>query len=236
MSKRLRHFRPAIAMVELIFAIVIMGIVLSAAPSLIATAVSSTSVALQQEGINEASARVTLILTYAWDKNDTNDSCTPPILHVTDGDDQLEKNTTTGRRNGVPKESNSHSFSCNGEEFDASTILNDPDEDGNQDDIDDFVGITSLVIDNAGDGGKDYLEQDTVEVNTTVFYIADEANYDQQSFAYTPSALGSTGTSNIKEIQVILTSSSDADELQKEITLHAFSCNVGGFSYEHRSF
>ena len=91
----IQHMRTAIAMIELIFAIVIMGIVLMSAPMLISTASSTTTVALQQEGINEASSRISMILTYPWDQNDINDSCISPVLHVSSGDSELAEDNTT---------------------------------------------------------------------------------------------------------------------------------------------
>ncbi len=44
--------RPAIAMIELIFAIVIIGIVLMSVPQLISTAAKSGYVTIQQEAIS----------------------------------------------------------------------------------------------------------------------------------------------------------------------------------------
>ena len=41
-------------------------------------------------------------------------------------------------------------------------------------------------------------------------------------------------TSNIKHIQVTLTSTSNVDELNKSIVLHAFSCNIGSYTLEER--
>ncbi len=223
--------RPAIAMIELIFAIVIMGIVMSSAPMLISTATSTTSVALQQEGINEASSRINMILTYAWDQNDTNDSCIPPVLHVNSGDSELDEVGTTARRVGVPSETNSHTFMCGTNELNSSGISID-----GLDDIDDFSGTSSLALDASGSGGKDYIEQTTVNMVTTVSYLNDGATYGSTSFAYAPSAAAAGDISNIKNIQVVLTSTSSASELSKTITLNAFSCNIGGYAYESRSF
>jgi len=227
MSKR---FRPAVAMVELIFAIVVMGIALMSAPMLISTAASTTSVALQQEGINEAASRINMILTYAWDQNDVNDSCVPPLLHVNSGDDELNMASGSVRRAGVPLETNSHTFKCGAAEFNASNLVVD-----GSDDIDDFEGNSSLIVDSSGSGGKDYIEQTTISMATTVSYINDNASYNSQTLTYVPgAALTGTNTSNIKQIQVTLTSSSSASELSKTIVLKAFSCNIGGFEYESR--
>jgi len=228
--------RPAIAMLELIFALVVMGIALMSAPMLISVATQSTTVALQQEGLNEASSRVGMILTYPWDENDINESCIPPVLTVTNGDSELDMNVTTARRVGVPLMTNSRTFKC-GNNILAATLAKD-----GKDDIDDFNDGTdgpislTLVSDSSGSAsdGVDYIEQDTVTISTTITYGTDSANYNSNSISFTtgPAAAAST---NIKTITVVLTSTNSADELKdKQITFNAFSCNIGGIEYVSR--
>lgn len=226
----LQHKRPAIAMIELIFAIVIMGIVLGSAPMLISTASSTTSVALQQEGINEAASRINMILTYPWDENNTGDLCTPPVLRVTAGDSELDIDSSTSRRVGVPLLSNSRSFICGADNNFPASIATD-----GSNDIDDFTAATSLTDIASGSGGEDYIEQSTVNIATAISFIADSASYASETVTYAPGTAAG-GSSNIKYIQVTLTSSSDVDELDKTISLNAFACNVGGFTYESKEF
>jgi hypothetical protein len=225
--------RPAIAMIELIFAIVIMGIVMMGAPMLVSTASKSVTVALQQEGINEASSRVSMLLTYDWDEQDTNESCTPPVL-ITGGDSELNV-TTNYRRVGVPITNNgSRTFKCGSiSEINASPIGSDA-GDTVKDDLDDFTD-TTLVVDASGTGGKDYIEKTTVSIATAVNYISDAANYSNTSISYVPGGILTTGTSNIKDITVTVTSTG-ATELTKTIILRAFSCNIGGYKFERRQF
>jgi len=221
----LKYKRPAIAMMELIFAIVIMGIVLMSAPMLISTATQSTSVALQQEGINEAVSRVSEILTYEWDQNDINDSCIPPTLHTSSGDDEL-KESNDSRRTGVPQESDFRTFKCGSTELNASTLGL---EGSTKDDIDDFTNSTQVVEVATGSGGVDYIEQNTVNISTSIYYASDTADYNSKTVTYNFSPTSVSGTTNIKGITVTLTSSSSAQELnEKVIILHAFSCNIGG--------
>ena len=66
--------RKAIAMIELIFAIVIMGIILMSAPMLISNASQSGYVAMQQEGINEAATQVNMIMGHYWDENNVDET------------------------------------------------------------------------------------------------------------------------------------------------------------------
>ncbi|MBT8448052.1 MAG: type II secretion system protein, partial [Gammaproteobacteria bacterium] len=221
--------RPAIAMIELIFALVIMGIVLLSAPQLISTATKSGYVAIQQEGINEAASQVNMAMGYHWDESTANESFLDPIVQVTVGDADLDESNTsgvfTGHRLGTPQESYRSFIRSDGNRVSASSIGTlDAGETGNhdEDDIDDFNGNTSLVeIEDAG--LVDYVEKDvTININTAVRYISDTANYNTATLAFSPDLNTSSGTTtaasatNIKRITATLTSSGPV-ELEKTI-------------------
>ncbi len=226
--------RPAIAMIELIFAIVVMGIVMMSAPMLISTAQKTTTVALQQEGINEAVSRVSMILTHEWDDNTTSDSCRPPVLHVSSSGDSELNMASNARRIGVPTNSDARTFKCGTDEFNASVSLGM--EGTDKDDIDDFTN-TSIFEELSGTGGVNYIEQDTVSISTSVYYSSDTANYNSTSINYNFNPASAPGSStNIKTISVTLTSTSTASELNKTIVLNAFSCNTGGYKFDYRVF
>ena len=225
--------RPAIAMLELIFAIVIMGIVMMSAPMLISTATKSSYVAIQQEGVNEAASRVNMIMGHSWDENDTNSSYIPPILHTaSDLASGLGKFGTTGRRIGIPLQSQRTYFvsDSNSTELNASALGVD-----GADDIDDFTGTINLTTVDAAT--IDYVEKITININTAVAYTTDNVigGYSQSTITYVPFTPSATST-NIKSITVTLTSTSVADELKKTIVLRAFSCNIGGYEFEERVF
>lgn len=237
--------RPAIAMIELIFALVIMGIVMMSAPMLISTATSSTYVALQQEGINEAASRVNMIMGYAWDENDTNASYIPPILTVTAGHLDLLEFGTTARRVGTPLASKRTFIMNDANETDNNATLPltlglDPDDlGGTQDDIDDFIGNTALTLIGAA-ATVDYVETATINIRTAVAYNRDAPAVGGYSTGTTITYVPFTGmpvgtTSNIKAITVTLTSNNaDLVALGKNIVLQAFSCNIGGYDLKTR--
>ena len=236
MKVHLTTLRPAVAMIELIFALVVMGIALMSAPMLISVAKKTSTVALQQEGINEAVSRASMIMTYPWDQNDTNDSCVPPILHVVSVNSELEEVPTTARRVGVDINSyKSHTFLCGTrDDYNATAAGSLGPEGAVKDDIDDFIGTQGLVAPGGGAGGIDYIETGTVSITTGVQYISDSASYNSAIVAFTPSTANLGSSSNIKAITITLTSTSGADELKnKSITLRAFSCNIGGYEYYH---
>ena len=244
-----KAFRPAIAMIELIFAIVIIGIILMTAPMLISTAAKSGYVAIQQEAINEAASQVNMVMGYHWDENNTDESFLDPIVQVSSaGDIELkEANVSgflTGHRLGTPRESKRGFIRSDSNRTSASTIGIDTGESGNydEDDIDDFDGDTSLKeIDPAG--LVDYVEDNTtIRINTKVRYITHSVNYNSGTISFSPDFDPTNGTTssasstNIKRITVTLTNVGAPAELNKNIILHAFSCNIGGYKLEEKSF
>ncbi len=97
MMQHIQIKRPAIAMIELIFAIVIMGIVLMSAPMLISVATKSGYVAILQEAIHEASSQVNMIAGYHWDENDADELFLDPILGVSAGSSDLDADVNSSR-------------------------------------------------------------------------------------------------------------------------------------------
>lgn len=233
--------RPAIAMIELIFAIVIMGIVMMSAPMLISTASKSGYVAIQQEAINEAATKVNMIMGYHWDENTTDEMFLDPILGVTAGSSDLDADVNSSRRKGTPRKSYRSFVRSDGkDDLNASistSFGNTADGDTEEDDIDDFDGDSTLV--SIEYSASDYVENNTtININTVISYSTDtpnEGDYNHPSIKYIPFT-ASDGTTNIKSITATLTSSSSLDELNKTIVLRAFSCNIGGYKLEEKDF
>jgi len=238
--------RAAIAMIELIFAIVVMGIVLMSAPMLISTATKSGYVALQQESIAAASSEIGLILTHHWDEGNTDLNETAPILGAL-GNSDLNENGNTGRRAGTPESSKRSFFTSLGGEVNATASASLGNDAGDSDDLDDFAGTTTTLqqymAENTTTAVGDYIDQD-IRIQTTVSYINDVP--DLGSYAGSASTLtlddpfnrgaGTGDTSNIKLITVTLTTDNNSSELNKTIVLQAFSCNIGTFELNKRSF
>jgi len=236
-------WRPAIAMIELIFAIVIIAIVLLSAPQLVSTSTKSGYVAIQQEAINEAATRLNLILGFSWDENNTNETYLPPVLGVSStGDSSLNEVGSTGKRAGTPTQSYRSFFRSDGAEFNASAIASDG---GDLDDMDDFNNVTGLIsIENSD---SDYIETNTVRITTNVSYGSDTLTGGvgdtytdpggDKEIVYSPDFSSAvTPTTNIKFISVRLESNGTSSEMDKNITLHAFSANIGAYDLEERVY
>jgi len=235
--------RRAIAMIELIFAIVVIGITLLSAPLLLTQASNSGYVAIQQEGINEATTRVNMILGWYWDEAIASAVVSNNInipIAVTSGSASLNAiSPTLPRRLGTPQESY-RSFNTPSGTISTTTAANfglDSVEtaQGGEDDVDDFNGTSSLTsIESAT---SDYIEGSSIVITTLIEYGDDSTtgDYNQSTITYTPFVSAST-TTNIKNITVTLQSNSSVAELNKTITLRAFSCNIGAPVLEKRSF
>ena len=222
--------RPAIAMIELIFALVIMGITLMSAPMLISQATKSSFVAFQQESIAVTASHTNALLTYAWDEQNTQAIANRnAILTVSvNAEDLLDPGVRAvpGRRGFNVADPNATASTTLG--ADVST----PNE--NDDDVDDFIDVNqTLTLATLAPGAVDtgdYIDQN-VSLQTSVNYMNDSANYDSPTgdVVFDTPAAFVTFTSNIKYISVTLTSTSASSELNdKQITFNAFMCNIGG--------
>jgi len=210
-------------MIELIFALVIMGITMLSAPLLISQATNSSFTAFQQESVAMLASHTNAMLTYAWDEQNTESQVnfTLNILTVTDGNPALDgaSRVNPGSRQDTLRA--------------ATTLMG---LDGNfttpdtVDDVDDFSGLDqnlSATIDAIISDGE-YIDQD-INITTQVNYIVEKnVDYTNTSIVYDLPKPTSVASTNIKHITTTLTSISTSNELNsKNIVLRAFMCNIG---------
>lgn len=231
--------RNGIAMIELIFAIVVMGIVMLSAPMLISTSVQGGLVAVQQEAIAATSSEMGMILTRDWDEAGTDETTENPILIVTNGDAELDMilgpdGNSSGRRAGTPETSSRKSFSSVNNVERAATLPGAFETEADSDDIDDFDTDTISLTGTRYAFGD--LADVSININTTVSYISDTpsaGDYNAQTLTLNnPFDNNVTGTSNIKSLTALTTSTN----LDTSIRLQAFSCNIGTYIIKTRSF
>ena len=232
-----RELRPAIAMIELIFAIVVIGITLLSAPLLVSQATSSSMTSFQQESVAMAASHTSAVMTYEWDEENTGIHA-GKILNVTSGDADLDQSTGTLARGATARFPNARrrQFDNIATPLFATAHLG-IDTNDSVDDIDDFIvkplhlTIYSTAINNTDRG--DYIDKN-ITLNTFVLYGNDAATYNSGTgiFAFSQpfrhAAIPNGSTTNIKLITVRLTSNNVNDEFKdKQITLNAFMCNIG---------
>lgn len=223
----LSRYRTGIAMIELIFAIVIMGIVLMSAPMLISNATKSNITAFQQESIAIVASHANALMSYAWDESNTLPNSSSFLLTTTAGNALLNEAT----RGAVATINRKRRYTPLGS--DATAIGANA---GDSDDVDDFNGIninlTQYTAAQASNIGG-YIDQN-ITIATAVAYHNDNPtganNYNAAGqFTFNlPAVVGAAGITNIKRIRTTLTSvSPDAEIRNKQIILHAFMCNIG---------
>lgn len=231
--------RKAIAMIELIFSIVIMGIVMLSAPMLIDRSAKSTYIALQQESIAAAASQINMIMTAEWDQEDTNSSRGAPVLLT---GSSVISNCTTDRPIGVTSSSGRYckdALATNTLFLSASALGTDGTEAFVYDDVDDYNNQTYQISvynnETYATHQGDYLDRN-ITIISNVYYGDDTprdasnsaGNYQKSTTFSNPFRNVETNSTNIKLITVKLESSNPADEIKdKQITLSAFMCNIG---------
>lgn len=216
--------------VELIVAIVVIGIALMSVPLLLSQSSRSDEFSINQEAILAATTKMGDILTYPW--NDTNSSGILHVFDVTHGDNNLSRypDNNSTRRIGHFKEKYRRKF------YDQITEANSTlghDKGDEFDDIDDFNGQSTSVSAANGANG-DYIQD--LNLSVSIFYIRnDDVNY-LQSPTLNLGELNissHTPTTNIKMVEVNVSDTHTGDLIT---TLKAFSCNIGSYQLLYRTF
>ncbi|MBD3790871.1 MAG: type II secretion system protein [Campylobacterales bacterium] len=222
--------RKAIAMIELIFAIVIIGITLLSAPLLIDRSAQSNYVALKQESIAAAATQISMIMTANWDRNNAGTAEGSPVLQT--GGTSI---CNTLHPVGVSSTSGRYCTGTGSGIFiNASAIGADTNETGFYDDVDDYhlksytVSVYNSETYEAYEG--DYINRD-ITISSRVNYGSDAIAYSKTMQVNNPfTTIVTANSTNIKLINVRLESSNPADENELSdvnITLSAFVCNIG---------
>jgi type II secretory pathway pseudopilin PulG len=244
---KMKKFKKGIAMIELIFAIVIIGIVLLSTPILIQQSVNSGYVALQQEAIAAISTQTTILLSKHWDEGDANNtSGVAPIIKLVN-----EKPNSPFKLGGIIDINLSSRTSSIGSisltALPIGTDWNETTPDA-YDDVDDYNNQTlDLTIFNGELSTTDigeYIDQN-ITISTTVTF-ADDRPPILNDFNNSIINIGNNiflnqniypYQSNIKFIKTHLTTTNtDIPELNKSIILNAFSCNLGTYSLGGRQY
>ncbi len=207
--------RKASSMLELVIAIVVMGISVMTLPILLSQTEKNNSYAIQQEVILAARTKIGDTLTYRWDENSLiNDRI---VILVTDGDSEL--NATNGiRRIGNVFGNKRRKFSP---DLNTSTpVANLGSDGGDLDDIDDFDAQTDTLQATTEITALDYKLKD-FNISTTVVYVSDNADYSSSVLSFTLNDNNISHTSNIKMLTL------DVTGIDFPFVLRSYSCNIG---------
>ena len=246
--------KKGIALIELVFAIVIIAITLLSVPNLISTTTKASSQAITQEAISNAASHIDMIMSQFWDENATNPKYNNPILVVDSTTPGLSEapfmpgfggvSFSYARRIGSAiSTSRRFAVDINGTKLTASSILKKEEPSSElPDDVDDFEdsNYTLVLRENTTSQEGDYKDI-SIDIKTKIYYISDSPTnlpptYNRNTIYFSnpfnSSKIRTTST-NIKSIIVTLKSAKDPD---KKIVLKAFSCNIGSSKLKERKF
>jgi len=210
--------------IELVVAIVVIGIALMSVPLMLSQASKSNEFSINQEAILAGATKIGDILTYPW--NETNSSTIQYIFDVKGDSDLNRSKNDNNRRIGNFKAKYRRKFYNQITEANA-TLGHDK---GNEyDDIDDFNGVSEIIN---GSGTGDYLMD--LNLSTKVFYISDDANYSSSpTLNFDLNISSVTHTTNLKMIEVKVYNNTNHELIT---TLRAFSANIGSYELLYRTF
>ncbi len=231
--------RKGIAMIELIFALVILGITLMSAPMLVSQATTSSTVTFQQESIAMVAAHTDALMTYQWDESNTLPIAAPTrdILRVTpsaDTDPELDDGNLINVLRApqvvytLPA-SRRRQISTAGAGVPPpparfATVALGQDANDN-DDVDDFTN-NALHLAHAGAANApnqgEYMDT-AVTITPIVTYAKDTTDYAANTIAAPDFAV----TPNPTHIKNITTTLISQILPTKQIVLRAFMCNIG---------
>jgi len=214
--------RKAASMLELIVAIVIMGMAVMTLPMMLEQTQKNNEFAFQQEVLLAAKTKLGDTLTYRWDENSLNNERI--VVLETNGDSELTS-SIDNRRVGHIYGDKRRKFNL---ENNATATANF--NDGNIDDLDDFdgesVGLFGVVAE------LDYRFID-FNMTTTVTYVSDTADYNSTNLSFNLDTATAGGTTSIKMLTLRI---ADAAENIEPFTLRAYSCNIGESEFLRRYY
>lgn len=216
--------RPAISMLELVVAIVVMGIAVSSLPLILSQTQKNNAVAMQQEAILATKTRMGLILTYEWDANTYDPTASPysRVLDTTGTSADNAFNTAGIRRAGHIDANNRRRLhdlahptrtptSSTSSQWGAATIG----------DIDDFHSKEDRI----SVASKDFDFILNIRLASTVSYVQDTLSVSANTATFTQLNAPIAGTTNIKRVRLEATDHTGDNNLN--IVLDAFAANIG---------
>jgi prepilin-type N-terminal cleavage/methylation domain-containing protein len=243
---KLNTATPAFTMIELIFAIVIIGITALTLPTILLNNNRSVEQNLEQEAVFVSATKMAQILTYAWDDQSRDPAfgllvAKADVLDVTTGDlDFNRSGSGTDFRRGHFQQALHRRMTPH---LTPRVVTDDTAlgaEAGDRDDIDDFNGLSEITIASGTQRGY----KNTYTLNMTVGYVDDGVASGVNYFTDTALDFDFNTTilnqeTNIKMVEISVDKSTAAGGTFDEtniIVLRSYSSNIGETDYHKRTY
>jgi hypothetical protein len=228
-------------MIELIFALVIMGVIFITLPVILLNEGTNVERNLMQEAIFASATKISQILTYSWDENSAPDTVVLASANVVEVTSVglLDRNSSDFRVGHVPQALHRRMTPASAIRS-ATAIGMETDDNLLPDDIDDFndanpVDLTSLT------GAAGYKK--AYRVTTTVSYV-DDYNF-RNATSYASGTIDFTfgtnpvvgTTTNLKMIEISTDqNNSDGWSAEPILVLRSYSANIGETDFYKRTY
>lgn len=227
-------------MIELIFALVIMGIVFITLPVILLNEGSNVERNLMQEAIFASATKVSQILTYSWDENSAPNTTVLASANVveTTSVGLLDRNSSDFRIGHIPQALHRRMTPSSAIRS-ATAVGADADDAGLPDDIDDFNGGVELgLITLTGAAGyKKAYRTDTNVTYVNDYNFRNATTYASSTIDFTFGTLAAGGTTNLKMIEMSTDqNNSDGWSAEPILVLRSYSANIGETDFYKRTY
>lgn len=205
--------RLAFTLIELLFAIMIMGITLVSVPVIMSSNTKGFNATIIQEAIFAASAELNQVLSYRWDENSIDESFDPDALGLSYVVQIADCNNTTRLRPGHIEQPLHRR--CIDDNVTLPSLTLGPDT-GDLDDIDDIVQAKKQMFIGDATTASGYKHAYQSEFNISYADIGDI----------------NSSTKNAKLIEIIV--KNDADE--NVTVLRSYTLNIGEIDFYKRTY
>ncbi len=219
-------------MIELIVAIVVIGITFMSVPLIMSETERSVETSVHQEAVMAGLSQMVNIMSYKWDENQTDESLNGGYAKVLDTfyTNPLQCREISGTRMRIGHFQEDYRRKCYNEERNATAPANLGSDGGDMDDIDDINGKDASLLSGAGNNESDYKQNYNIKIS--VVYVEDDLSNGND---YTPiNIIGTVSTTSVTteptSIKMIETTIS-SDTSDTKVVMRSFAANVGEVRY-----
>lgn len=200
--------RFGLSLIELIFTIVIIGIVFTVIPKIILSLNKSDRFAIRQDALFNGISLMHLISSMPWDENNTNSN---DILHVSaSANPRLDCNTTTHYRVG------GFIGSRNCENNQSASVISN------------FAGTNYFLANNIDSFNNQDINAAYYNLKVGVKYIDDNITYTANKAQIVQNSLSIPYSTNLKRIDLNITYNGKRGDIGKQIAQFSYvSSNIG---------
>lgn len=238
--------RSAFTMIELVFAIVIIGMVAISIPTIMVNNSKNVETNLMQEAILIVATKTGQILTYPWDENSRDPLsgilATTDVLSIDEGtvEDELERNVSDYRRGHFQEALRRRMTPTSADRNATDNTLLGLDAGETIDSVDDLDDLNGQSVELAHFSEEGYKKD--YNISASVIYVDDQANYAAAggstplSFAFSKDDAGRA--TNIKMVQIEVRAADESGNwpTQADLLFRSFASNIGETDHYKRTY